>query len=302
MREGMPLDELREGVMQVIGRRMNLRPAAATIALGLAVLMAAQVTWAAPVHVDDVVLFGGGFTQWDAEDGVSACVGVGTDTPVEGGEIDDGVSVDADAFDTGLVLQVGTTPFNDPDNIGNLVGQSLSLGPVSMEGLQVSRTDTAIGSSPTLRTLIKLRNNGAAKTRDVVWDSDLGSDLDTGVRATSSGDATYQLGDRWLVSSDFATDPPGDAAVTHVVFGRSNPREKVVEILFNPNTAGCFVVRFSASVRANSTRYLLFFTEMNRTNAGAAVRAGKFNDPNLNSKLLKGISAGVRNQVLNWDL
>jgi hypothetical protein len=274
------------------------------VAIAVPLLMAAQVAWSIPAEIEEVTLFGAGFTQWDPDEN-SGCEASTGYTPADDGVIDDGTTEDSDAFDGGLLLVVGTETFEDANGVGNLVGQSLSVGPDSLEGLQVSRTDRALGSSPTLRTLIRLRNTGAAKTRDIVWDSDLGSDgqAGEGVRDSSNNDTTFQLGDRWVVSSDTATDPPDDPALTHVLFGRSNPREKTVEVINEPESgSGCFSVRFSVRVPGHSTRYLLFFTEMNRTNAGASNKAGKFNDRNLNRKLLSGLSPSVRNQILNWDL
>jgi hypothetical protein len=75
-----------------------------------------------------------------------------------------------------------------------------------------------------------------------------------------------------------------------------------VEIINAPDGTACFTVGFSARVPADSTRYLLFFTEMNRTNGGAENKASKYNDRNLNDELLKAIKGKVRNRVLNWDL
>jgi hypothetical protein len=264
-------------------------------------LLAAQAAWAVPVgNFVDVVLYGGGFTQWDV-DRNSSCESGTAYTPVSDGEIDDSITEQNDAYDGGLILTVGAEDFDDPNEVGNLSGQSLSVGPATLEGLVVSRTDAALGSSPTLRSLIRLRNTGGPKTRDIVWSSDLGSDGAEEVRDSSNGNTIYQLGDRWVISSDDDTTP-GDPVLTHVLFGRSNPREKVVEIIDAPDGTGCFTVRFRVRVPRNGTRYLLFFTEMNRTNGGAETRAGKYNDPNLGPKLLKGIGPSVRNRILNWDL
>jgi hypothetical protein len=167
----------------------------------------------------------------------------------------------------------------------------------------VSRVETALASSPTLRSLIVIRNgSGQGKTRDFVWDSDLGSDGDTTVLGTSSGDTTFTTADRWAASSDDATTP-GDPPLVHALYGRGQVREKVVEVV-EPLAAGeaCVTVRFSVRVPGNSTRYLLFFSEQWDTNARALAGANKYNDPNLSRRLLKGISNQVRNRILNWNL
>lgn len=280
-----------------------MRKCIQAVAIVVPLLLAAQVAWGAPALIEDVVLIGGGFTQWDPEPQTSACESDTGYSPVDDGEIDDGVDEQSDGFDGGLMLIVGDETFVDANDVGNVKGQAMTVGPDTLEGLQVSRTDAALPSSPTMRSLIRLRNTGgAAKTRDIIWDSNLGSDSSEEVRASSNGDTTYQLGDRWVVSSDDATEP-GDPVLTHVLFGKSNPREKTVEIIEPPDNSGCFTVLLEdVRVPADSTRYLLFFTEMNKTNGGAENKAGKFNDRNLNDQLLKAMRSKVRNQVLNWDL
>jgi hypothetical protein len=273
------------------------------VAIAVPLVMAAQVAWSVPAEIDQVNLFGGGFTRWDPENDDSGCESDTGYSSVSDGEILSPTVERDDAYDGGLVLVVGSETFADPDDVGDVSvrNNSLAVGPATLEGLRVSRTDRALATSPTLRSLIKLRNPGPAQTWDIIWDSNLGSDGGEEVRATSNGDTTYQLGDRWVVSSDDATEP-SDPVLTHVLFGKSNPREKTVEIIEPPEGTGCFTVRFSVRVPADSTRYLLFFTEMTKTHGGAENKAGKFNDRNLNDKLLKAIKAKVRNRVLNWDL
>jgi hypothetical protein len=274
-------------------------------AAGIAVplLLSAQVAWSVPAEIDQVNLFGGGFTRWDPENEDGACESGTGYSPVSDGEILSPTVERDDAYDGGLVLVVGSGTFADPDDVGDVSvkNNSLSVGPATLEDLRVSRTDRALATSPTLRSLIKLRNPGPAQTWDILWDSNLGSDGSEEVRASSNGDTIYQLGDRWVVSSDDPTEL-SDPALTHVLFGKSNPREKTVEIINAPDGSGCFTVGFSVRVPADSTRYLLFFTEMNKTNGGAENKAGKYNDRNLNDKLLKAIKGKVRNRVLNWDL
>jgi hypothetical protein len=274
-------------------------------AVGIAVplLVSAQVVWAIPVNVNMVILQGARLTAWDTSNDASGCESDSGYSPVQDGTIGAGDDEQSDAYDGGLVLMVGDETFVDADGIGDYgtKKQSLKVGPDTLEGLKVTRTDRALATSPTLRSLIKLRNPGPAQTWEIMWDSNLGSDGDEEVRASSDGDTTYELGDRWVVSSDHATEP-SDPVLTHVLFGKSDPREKTAEIIEPPDGTGCFTVRFSVRVPADSTRYLLLFTEMNTNNQGAENKAGKFNDKNLNDKLLKNISTQVRNQVLNWDL
>jgi hypothetical protein len=82
-----------------------------------------------------------------------------------------GADVLDDAYDGGLLLIVGTETFQDPDDMEDFApkNQSLSVGPETLEGLGVSRTDRAMATSTALRSLIKLRNPGPAQTWDIIW-------------------------------------------------------------------------------------------------------------------------------------
>ena len=120
-------------------------------------------------------------------------------------------------------------------------------------------------------------------------------------RRTASGDATYALGDRWVISSDDPTTP-GDPVLTFVLFGKGRVRSKTSETVNPPSTTGCMTVNFIAKVPKKSPRHPLFFIEMNRTHNASFNSAKKFNKRGLNKALLRGIPENVRGQILNWRL
>lgn len=230
-------------------------------------------------------------------------------TPVEDGEM--GTSdILEDAYDGGLLLMVGpptanpddASTFVDGDDVGDKSGEQLKVGPDSTGGLLVTRWDRALSKSPTLRSLISLRNpSGSARTRDIYWDSDMGSDGETEIRRTSNGSASLVNASRWVVTSDDATTVD-DPVLTHVLWGK-RARVKTAEIHNNPGGGSdCITTRMRVRIPAKSTVYLLFFTEMNRSHSAAFTSAKKFNTRILNSALLSGIKPGVRSKVVNWDL
>ena len=214
-----------------------------------------------------------------------------------------------EAFDGGLFVNVNGTLFDDDD--GSLTGQTLRTGPMVISGIAVSRTDTALPSVPVLRTLIKLRNTtNTGKTANLQWDSAMGSDDLESTRASSDGDLFFEENDRWGVSSDSASDPPGPPAVTFALFGKGQVREKTAEVVLAPEDdelpavgQGCVVFRFRVGVPADKTRYLLLFTEMHETNAGAIASTGKYNNRDLNNALLSGVGGPRKlGKIVNWDL
>jgi hypothetical protein len=269
---------------------------AATLA---AMLLMGSVASAVPI--DDVELQGAGPTFWD----VTARDPTGCLNQKEGfTPVDDGIFAgNPDAFDNGLVLFVNGVPFRDPDDQGQLSGEQLTVGPGSAGGLRVVRIERALQGSPTLRSLISFQNR--RDTRRVVriqWDSGLGSDFQEEVRGTSDGDATLELTDRWLVTSD---DPVNasldDPPLVFVLWGQ-NAGVRTLNFIHPPGD-GCFTISMRIRVPANSKRYLLFFTEMHDDSNGAALSSAlKFNNVGPASPLLNGIGPKVRNRIMNWNL
>jgi hypothetical protein len=214
---------------------------------------------------------------------------------------------DSDTFDGGLVLAVrsrsGTTIFEDSDQTGNKVGEQITVGPEKIQGLKVTRVETALQTSPTLRSLIKLRNkrNKAVK-RTLIWDSDLGADGTEVVRASSTNDLVLTNADRWMV---FGDDPAtlDDPQGTFVLYGKGKGVKKTK--VFNPveNADGCISFRITVKVPKRSSRYLLFFTEVhdNDALAGALADAKRFSRKRPRG-VLGGVKKSVKKKVLNWDL
>ena len=134
-------------------------------------------------------------------------------------------------------------------------------------------------------------------------ESNLDSDVLTALRRTSTGDAVHTPADRWLVSSDDATDP-NDAVVTHVLYGK-RARRKVTMVNSVLGDAGgdeMSVTLGNVRVPKQSIRYLLFFAEISAGNQAAINGAAKFNRPQTVRPLLQGVSKRVRKNVVNWQL
>jgi hypothetical protein len=298
-------------------RGIKLRLLAA--AVGVGALALAAVAWAAPVTLpeatdNDLNLESVGDAHFDisqpgnynddcalgdvgdAEDNIGFSSGSDVTSP-------DG---DSDTFDGGLVLAVGDTIFEDSDQTGDLVGQQITVGPETVAGLRVKRTETALQGSPTLRSLIKLKNNKKkAVKRELIWDSDLGADESEVVWASSTGDEVLSDEDRWMVFADSETSP-SDAVGTFALYGKGKGVKKTQ--VFNPVTDEDSCISFSINVRVpkKSSRYLLFFTEVHDNGEDgadlAASDAAKFNTKKPGSGVLAGLKKSVKKKVVNWDL
>jgi hypothetical protein len=284
------------------------KQASAFTALVAVFALTMQSAWAATVPINEAVLQAGQTTVWEPYTEGTPCGGPGSGDayiPVEDGVYGGGgqdSDFKSDAFDYGLMVQIGATPFADADDNGSTGPNSFTVGPRNVEDLRITTTATGLVSSRTLRYLVSLRNpSGSPISRVFTLDSDLGSDIQTNPRESSSGDDSFTETDRWVVTSDNAT-APSDPPVTHVLFGK-RAREKVTDVVENA-TAGnnCLTVEYELRIPRRSTRYMLFFAEMADSNEAAIASAAKFNKRELNRKLLTGLSASVRANVLNFDL
>jgi hypothetical protein len=252
--------------------------------------------------IDDVELeAAGGDAVFDAENYFEDCGATGDGecyfTPVDDGD----AFGDSDAFDGGLALTVEGKGFVDPDENGDLTDQQLIVGPVTLAGLKVTRIERALPGSPTLRTLVKLKNTRKQTLRRTIGlISDLGSDSSTRIFRSSSGDFAFSPADRWVATTDDPTSP-SDPPVTSVFYGKGKPRIKLASgtaIQGIDNLDASFDVR----LKRRTTGYLLLFTELSDEGADAVAGTAKFNRKKLDASLKEGLSRSVRNKALNWDL
>ena len=214
--------------------------------------------------------------------------------------------VAARAFDTGLTLWINNAQLT-PRLPMTVTHYSLVSGPVTMSGVRVTvHYDGMIGSD-TLRTNVGLANaTGSPKTITVTVATNVGSDAQTLVAGTSSGDTLFTAADRWVVTSRNG-GPPFALVDTHVLYGpgAAVPAGAVYNTTFKcgesptPNSQG---VRadFHVTIPANSTRRLLFFNQIHQTSDVALTDAAVFNAEPVG--LLAGMTNNELGQVLNWVL
>ena len=297
---------------------MKRRAAIAVVAAGALAL--AAVAWASPVTLPvaqdyELNLESKGDAIFDVaqpgkynDDCAAGDIGLAEDnvgfSPANDGQSESG---NTDEFDGGLILSVKGQIFEDPDQTGDLVGDQITVGPTKLAGLRVKRVETALQASPTLRSLIKLKNKSKhkAKKRTITWESDLGADTSEVVHRTSSGDAVLTDSDRWFVFAD-SEDSPADPPGTLVLFGKGKGVKKtqVVDPITDQN--GCVEHSIRVKVPKKSSRYLLFFTEAHDIGlagvSDAISDAAKFNKKRPKGELLAGLKKSVKKKVLNWDL
>ena len=284
---------------------MRIRISLAVIGL----LIAVPVAIAAQEPIGDVELEGGSNTTFETENdqpGNDDCLTADIRKEDAFTPIDDGdANGDSDAFDDGLLLLLNGKTFVDSDGEGNHVGQQLKVGPSTLAGLKVTRTDRALSNSPTLRSLITLKNSkNRAKRARIVIESDYGADDDEVVRDSAVAPKGFHTkADGWLVVADDASSP-GDAIVTHGFFGKG-AKEKVTKIPNNiPNADSCLDVQYSVKIPAKSKRHLMLLTQLSENDdiSGAKQRAKALGKARLGQKFLVGLNKKTQAKILNWDL
>jgi hypothetical protein len=265
-------------------------------------LLIAAVGGAAGTNVDvnDAWLSADGRTAWKAGD-PTGCEGITGFSPARDafyGSLND-------SFDDGGAMVFA---FDEPDSEGyttnnvKVSGGTLKAPFQDVSGPQMARTETALPHDPTLRSLVALKNPfGGKQTYPVYLSSDLASGALTQVQGTSSGDATFGANDRWIVTASQNGMPP-EAPVTEVLFGKgaSTPVESVVPVPGVSN--GCVTVRFEVTIPKQSTRYLLFFNELQSNTDDSLDAAARFDKLKASSPLLNGIKQKLLPDILNWKL
>lgn len=281
---------------------MRNRGIRAVVAASAGALVLAAVAMAAPVDPDDVNLeAAGGDAVFNVDNQNDSCPGGGdcAFTINEGSAFGS-----SDAFDGGLVLSVGSATFADFDGTGDLTGQELKVGPTELAGVRVGRIERGLPDSPTLRSLVRLKNTKRRPiSRRVVLGSALGSDSDSEVVRSSNGDLGLGVRDRWAITSDEPVGgSPSDPPVTFVNYGKGDVLRPIAANLGKGESDSWVFVVFKVRLAAKQTRHLLFYTELGDEHADSFARAEKFNRKRLNDALKAGISRKVQKKILNWDL
>jgi hypothetical protein len=197
-----------------------------------------------------------------------------------------------DAFDGVLGWHVYSgTPPGGPDSSGGYykaggvvsVTANSVVGPnKTLAGLTTHAELFFSSSRNVVRSIFYMQNTtGAPITVTVDDDNNLGSDSNTSIQATSSGDATFDATDNWVISCQGATGPgsacelTADPIITFAFQGPGAIRATSVDTPGNGNDNPNF--RWAVTVPAGETRAVMVFVELSDTAAHAQADATLFN-------------------------
>jgi hypothetical protein len=225
-----------------------------------------------------------------------------------------------DAFDGALTWHVNASPpgslsnggYVSPGGTASVTANSV-LGTVQvLAGLNVQGQLYFTSAKAVVRSILTLQNpTGSDITVTVDNDNNLGSDSNTRITATSSGDATYDTTDNWIISCQSSIAPPAcdgigsgdDPALTYAIQGpfgavRGTRLGGFVNGDDNPN------MRFTVTVPAESTRAMMYFVQLSDTPDHALIDAVTFNTPAAmeSAGYLANLPGIQESQVVNWNL
>jgi Ca2+-binding RTX toxin-like protein len=262
------------------------------------------------VDLDSGVTITAGDAEWfiDNEGGTSNGLPAGGD-----GEVGPGLTVEdaelistnqSDAYDNGLVFFINNEVYA-PNNTADLTGTTLTTSTVELSDLNVAAQYYADPNTPVLRSFVTLENpTDEAITITFTVATNMGSDDDTVVVDSSSGDNTFGLDDAWVITSDDPTDP-SDPAITHVRYGpgASVTTQAISLLVFDNADPDGVLVEYSVTIPAFSTRSLLLFDELSPTITDASTGAARYDSVETleATTLLDGLTDEQLASIVNWS-
>ena len=156
-----------------------------------------------------------------------------------------------------------------------------------------------------LRSTVSLTNSGsAAVTIPFTVATNVGSDSNTRVLGTSSGDTTVSTADRWRVTDDNGSNP--DAVNTSVLAGPGQiaaPPTATSQTVFTCSGTEGLQATYNVTIPAGGTRAMMFFNELSAPGGNGLTTAARFNtNPSATDELLTGLSEAQRDSIVNWRL
>ena len=211
-----------------------------------------------------------------------------------------------DAYDGGFVMRINGVLFAPPSGGATMNGNVLNSGTANYAGLSSQAEFWFDQSRPIVRSLYSFSNSSQAPiTATFRWEVNLGSDANTTVRGTSSGDAVSDLTDRWLVTTD---NNSGDLVNTLVRYGRNAPHAPDSAPYMPGDLAHDLLAdQYQVTIAPGQTARLMMYGWLGTITNGltdgyttALANAALFND--YDAMTQAGLFAGLSNygQIINW--
>ncbi|MFN3200299.1 MAG: carboxypeptidase regulatory-like domain-containing protein [Bradymonadia bacterium] len=200
----------------------------------------------------------------------------------------------SDAYDFGLNLEINGARFPTFQVAIVEDDRELSMGPWAISGLVVRRKIFVPEGEAFARFLEVVENPGdepVSATLEV--NTNLGSDGNTVLVATSSGDATFDLTDGWLTTDD-ASNGGGDPSMAHVFAGTNGRLEPSALSLDRDNINYTFPLELAPGERV----IVMHFAAQNLNRETALTSAQTLQA--LQGSTLAGLTADEQDEIANF--
>lgn len=179
-------------------------------------------------------------------------------------------------------------------------GRQVVLNPQTIGSLSVQRKVYVPDTDEFVRFLNIVTNNGAAAaTVNLIASNNLGSDGNTTITATDSGDTTATTADRWVASFEaFSGTTSTDVRLGHVFYG-SGGAVGIGNLTFANGDDNPFW-SYSLTLQPGETRAVAWFTTGQETRAAAAAKAAELAEFGTNAQAC--LSATEIGQVANFAI
>lgn len=283
-----------------------------TLALASALANPALAVDSKPGNVTDgkgscPTIFGGASSEWYICDFLTTTNGLPAGGSCNSGAVGSGAGIsdaalpeNGDAFDNAGLLWINNVQVG---GVATISGNRVDFASPTIDGLNVALRHDVLVTTPVARILLTLTNpSGSAINVPVDYATNFGSDESTIIRATSSGDTSFTVADRWVISSETLNDT--DPVNTTVLWGGTpqvTPQSVSTTVFDCADTDGA-LARFQVSVPAGGSVSLLFFQRIDQTTANATAASSAFDNVVAGSPLLDGLTPAQFANVVNYNI
>jgi Ca2+-binding RTX toxin-like protein len=196
-----------------------------------------------------------------------------------------------DAYDGGLILS-GFPNFTTAQTEDN--DREVVIGPATVNGVEVTRKIYVPADQSFARFLEIVTNTSSSTVNFTVnLNTNLGSDSQTTLVETSSGDNIFTPEDDWLVTDDF--NGGGDPTLLHVLAGEDAIQPNAVSL-----SGDSLNYQYNLTLQPGETQIVMHFAAQNPDQATALAKAPALTALELDA--LAGISEEERQQVVNFSI
>ena len=210
-----------------------------------------------------------------------------------------------DHFDDALGVSVNGSPYGA--TTGAVGSNELALEQLSFGQFDVSVELRSVG--PVVRQLVTVTNNGAAAGDAAIqWHNNTGNDAGQLTIATSDGNLSADVSDRWIVTADNASLTSTDNEVNAwVLFGLGGTEPSFVDLVDGSATFGGageqgLTAIFNLQLEAGETESLLWFVGIEGIGQDGIDVANLLDDQSsaLFQNLIADLTPIERSQIVNF--